>query len=321
MCGSVLPQMQKHSTKTKILIPFLAHIADSSSKELSEEEAVSQGAASKDKKALRDTVNKMIDTLIPAVTSALRLSDFHPKKKEPEPYWNDCRFRELPKDKDTAFAKQVADLYCYCHTTGRNKDADLILAWLLTEAETASTTIFPAFIVPFLPAFRVALNKSGIQISKAEQTVSQHMVAEFLNRCVGSEPSKPTAWILSPLGPCYRPPDCKLCPELDRFLQDPLQEEREFKEINIHFHQRVSKRCYSDFAHQITKDESGREILRVTKNDKVHEEWEKRLNEVGGRMKWFRRCETLLGDRYEELMDMRAVKLTTASRNLKMKAP
>lgn len=159
------------------------------------------------------------------------------------------------------------------------------------------------------------MQQYDLSVSEMQQEACQHMVLVFLNRCVGMEPAKPTTWTRSTLG--CRDGACLLCPKLDEFLEDP-EKEVAYLEDDLpswgrgHLHSQL-------YVHECTPNhemEDGTRMLKIQKSDQewasVHKAWELRCRNVVPSLKpGLAPSHPLLGERYEELVEMRPIKICT----------
>ena len=215
----------------------------------------------------------------------------------------------------------MASFYCQCLYTHHDNEATCVLTWLEDEAETADIRIFHEVIFPFLENLPERMQSYNITVSETQQKASQHMVLAFLNRCVGKEPAKPTTWTRSTRG-CGEAA-CSLCPKLDEFLKDPKKEIAYLEDVRDQWSRWSKGHLYdlcgpwSRAKHECTPDhqmEDGRKLLRIKKTDsewaETHKAWEGRCDRVAGALKHgLVESRPLLGERYDELVEMRPIKI------------
>ena len=134
------------------------------------------------------------------------------------------------------------------------------------------------------------------------------------------EPCKPTHWSRPPLG-CKKA-TCKLCQELDSFLRDPLLAEKTFDDPPEHSWSHQGHIYYqvsytTERAEKVQDEEKKTNRTKVIKTDnvdkKIHQLWKDKYDGVHSKVFQLKGCKGILGGKYDELMDMRVVKLPTDS--------
>lgn len=294
--NSILPLLQRHHSSTIAAISCLTDILD----------------AGRSNEIAQDTAQNIFDRVIPTVTLVLSFGNLYPKAKY-----------EGPRD-DTKLVERVASFYCQLLSTRHEKEANMVLLWLRREIDTAENRIFHAFVLPFLERLYDMLQKYEQSVSDTLQETCQHMVLVLLTRCVGMEPAKPTTWTRSPCG--CESKDCPACPKLDEFLKDPGQEVGYFEDDEPiygfgHLHGRAGSGWSRQGHHECVPGYEmwdGRKMLKIKKSNYEwtfgHEQWEIRYKKVSGKLKnCLQPARALLGERYEELVEMRPVKIVTES--------
>lgn len=211
--------------------------------------------------------------------------------------------------------------YCQCLTTHHENDATAVLDWLRHEVDTAEIRIFHEFVFPFLLKLHGAMQDCSLSVSATQQEACQYMVLAFLNRCVGMEPAKPSTWTRSIRG--CRDAACLLCPKLHEFLQNPEMEIGYLEDgpgpygwsswNKGHLYDQTSWWHESTPHHKMG---DGSEMLRIKKLDKewadTHDAWKRRYGKVTDALKHgLIPSRPLLGEKYEELVKMRPIKIST----------
>lgn len=171
----------------------------------------------------------------------------------------------------------------------------------------------------------------GLQVSETLQEACQHVLLAFLHRYVGMEPAKHTTWTRPTRG-CGSA-FCLPCANLDDFLRDPEKEIEYFGDgtaapewIN-HLLIRASGSPWP--YHECTPDykmEDGRTMLRIKKSNEgwaaaydawkhKYDAWKHKYANAVSELESLALniSRPLLGDRYEELMEMRPIRLPTGN--------
>ena len=158
-------------------------------------------------------------------------------------------------------------------------------------------------------------------MTTAYQSTAHTLLISCFHRCVGMEPSKPADWVRPQLQCSDK--TCKLCPGLNNFLQDPLVAEKIFDDVPnwsstghiyscVHYYSKEKSEAVRDETHKDKKLKT-----KVIKTDNEYQEtlrlWRERFNGVQAKVVELKGCKGLLGDKYDELMEMRIVKLPKES--------
>ena len=266
-----------------------------------------------------DIAESIFDKALHTTTSSLSFRDLYPKQVRNEPsFHRDFEGYAAYEWRDeTKLVERIVSFYCQCLLTHHESEAADLLCWLREEAETADIRVFHEIIFRFLQNLPGRLQMYGLSVSEMQRQVCQHMVLAFLIRCVGTEPAKSTTWTRPALG--CQDETCLLCPKLDDFLHDP---EREFgyledKRLSWYGEGHLYDRASRWDGHECTRNhemEDGRKMLRIKKLDKAwahaHDAWKRKCDILTGKIKYgFFPSRALLGERYDELVEMRPIKL------------
>ena len=296
----ILDLLKKYSKRTIVMISFVAEMFDAC-----------------DRQEISSIITiQIFNDLVGSIIAAPSLSIFHPKQKSQEPHWDpDQSTRECIADKEYVekckFAKKVAVFYQQCLSNGHDGNAASVLLWLESEADTANVCIFPSFIIPFLLALQETLDQHRLSINAAQQAACQKLILTFLNRCVGMEPGRPSEWYRDEPPPSfyiyYHCSGCTSCSTLKDFLNNPAQEIAYF-DVEDDRWKHVEYCTNQPKAGYVNKWIMETNMVQVTKIDPKHTEWEERFEGVQSALKSLQSCRALLGDKYDELMEMRMVK-------------
>ena len=303
LVNSILPMLKKYHTATPGAISCLAEFFD----------------AGKSSELAPKLANQVFDTLVTLVTKSLSFDRLYPKEKSPnEPYIpKDFTYGAYGKRQDY-IADKIASFYSQCLSTNRSKEADAVLNWLHKAVNTADLSIFPTFVLSIIPKLNEKVQSYGLDVSEKQQKTCQHMMVTLLERCVGQEPAKPSTWARPSAG-CGRK-ECKLCPELDKFLADPSQEIGFLKdEAKQRFEIRhLYSRAKFHGDHECDEDhemEDGSKMLKVKKTirswEKGHSAWTGRWQTVVDEFrKSMNAARPLFGDRFDEIYKLRPIKVS-----------
>ena len=300
----MLPLLKKHKSCTAGVISCLAAIFE----------------AGRNNEIPRDTAVSIFDKVVLTTTSALSFQDSYPKNIQKEAYIHPSftgYYRTFGRWlSETELVQQVVNFYSQCLFTHHDNEAASVLNWLKGEGDTADIRIFHEFILPFVAKLYEGMKQYDLRVSETQQEACQHMMLAFLNRCVGMEPAKPTTWTRSSRG-CGKG-TCLMCPRLNDFLKDPEKEIDYFEDEKpawgkSHLHEQA----YYPHGHECTPDhemEDGKKMLRIKKSDKEwadsHYCWKQRCDKVASALKdGLIPSRPLLGERYEELVEMRPIKI------------
>ncbi|KAL8786275.1 MAG: hypothetical protein Q9213_002870 [Squamulea squamosa] len=170
----------------------------------------------------------LFDKLIPSAVSSLSLDCLHDEKLPKDPCW--WTFQHDSREYEANLGKQISHLYCLCRNTNLDMAAEAMLKWIYHEAEIAHSAVFPYVVLPFLNAYPKVLNDYNIAIIPEIQETFSSLTTKVTERCVGSEPIKPTNWSRDSIN-CNEPNE--ICTKFNAFLVDPDKEEESFPEISI----------------------------------------------------------------------------------------
>ncbi len=291
----MLPLLKKHKSCTAGVIPCLAAIFE----------------AGRNNEIPQSTAEHIFDKVVHTTTSALSA---YPKEINKEPYVH-ANFTDRWLQK-TELVQQVVNFYCQCLFTHHDSEASSVLNWLTDEVDTANIRIFHEFILPFLAKLYEGMQQYDLCVSNTQQEACQHMVLAFLNRCVGMEPAKPTTWTRSSRG-CGEK-TCLMCPRLNDFLKDPEKEIDYFEDDQPRWGKgHLHEQAYYPHEHECTPNhemEDGKKMLRIKKSDKewadLHYHWKRRCDKVASTLNdGLISSRPLLGKKYEELVEMRPIKI------------
>ena len=181
-----------------------------------------------------------------------------------------------------------------------------LLQKIQTQASELTVEQSKEFLMSFLEEIMTVVDVSSV----GAQRCIQSLVTSYITQTVGKEPKKPSDWArpeeVKPI--CYR--KCADCPKMNTFLRDPeLQHHILSCEEPWHL-----KFKYNYFRY-LEVDEVDRTPVAVTKTlkwwEEQHRKWESRASDALEALQKLPQAELkqCLTHRYDEIMDLRAVKV------------
>ncbi|KAI9706510.1 MAG: hypothetical protein M1836_003516 [Candelina mexicana] len=298
----VLPIAKKFVSNSSFTIGFTRGLFGAGEKNRIPENAVSN--------IFRD----LLSDLIPAFTLGVQV----PSPKRPRLGYTsyDSERSETSEESEPSLMTggELADLIEQCISLGLEHEVDQILIKLQTEISDMDTSDLGTFVIPFLEEFLTILEEQEIPLSTPRyQSFFKHALNSYITRYVNLEPAPPkdgTRKELEGTG-C----GCKDCNSLNEFLFDPAQKSTTFsmpekrrKHIELRIepipHLKVETiRTTKPFSLKVEKTEADWK--------EEHDMWEKRSKEVEKQLKGLglQKLREILGEKYDELVEQRVVKL------------
>ncbi|KAL8690810.1 MAG: hypothetical protein Q9218_003836 [Villophora microphyllina] len=282
----------------------------------------------------KDLVRKMCHDLVQDVICAFALEFNKPPKapKVPLP-WSHLLRRSSPSPEPSKpnfmTSTELAKLAFIISDMGLSDEVKSLVQKITTSCESVAMTAFETLLLPFLKILRdLCRDGDRISIDDASENdmtskfspLYQGVLASYLTRFVGAEPVHPSDWRRPSKG-CGSH-TCADCKQLDRFLTSPTQQRGRFPIYNnrrAHLHGLVD----GDLGLTHDTERTGSpQTLVITKTDKgwqnEHRLWKCGCLTAKSQMEALEpELRRLLGDRYNEITGLDAVKTAEYNTGIK----
>lgn len=207
---------------------------------------------------------------------------------------------------------RIAEVFSHCLSMGLKDEMDQLVAKLKQEAGKADSVALEQVLMPFLRNLPQVMRDQDIPlVTENYQELFKQVISLYVFRYVRREPQRPPNWACPKKG-C----GCKDCVHLDLFLSSPTRQTMEFTTTGPkrnHIEDRV--RGLNEICTSTKMNGRAPHTLILTKTmdwwKSSHDAWSNRcslalasINSIG-----IDNLKQLLGDKYDELVDMRQVKL------------
>ena len=213
---------------------------------------------------------------------------------------------------------RTAHLIGCCLAWGLQDEENYLLKKIAQEASSADHRTLNVIFTPFLQTLRQIMEQNNIPFIRQDyRYLFQHIIDLFIIEYVKMEPRRPATQTCSKAG-CGVGRQCQDCWDLDDFLRHPSHKSWDLTttgQRRDHVERRVIASQSPYFRCDTIENPHAPHTLRVTKT--LNEAWE------ASHLAWLRRCthakemlaaigrdalEQLLGERYDECVELRAVR-------------
>lgn len=275
----------------------------------------------------RAAVRLCFQVLLPEITPRLLLLDAKQKTAIKQ---RSLRHRSALK-LERSFAQdatpeQIAEVMCNCLEFSITSSLDAVVRQLLTEeSESKTPNIFEMVYLPFLKHLlelikelqtwktktrRVLQEVPNYLQSPSIKKLFEKLVKRHLRRLNTPEPplpANPTNWVKPKMG-CNEE-TCRDCKKLDRFLEDPVKQQEQFKASAArrkHIEQQVRGIASASDSQGTTVESTPKTEFRfrvfqdpypgILVVEKSHKDWEKQI------LAWSQKCEAAMHQIEQELI-------------------
>ena len=213
---------------------------------------------------------------------------------------------------------RIAHLIGCCLAWGLEDEENYLLKKMAREASSADSRTLNVILMPFLQTLRQTMEQNSIPFIRQDyRDLFQHIIGLFIIEYVHMEPRRPADQTCSKAG-CGVGRRCQDCWDLDDFLRHPSHNSWDLTttgQRRDHVERRVLGSQSPCFRCDTIENPHPPHTLRVTKT--LNEAWE------ASHLAWLRRVthakemlaaigrdalEQILGDKYDECVELRAVR-------------
>ncbi|KAI9836173.1 MAG: hypothetical protein M1837_003436 [Sclerophora amabilis] len=309
MFQQILPIVKKHVSDMNFAVTFLLCLDIS-------------GQRHSLSKEVRETVFRdILSDIIPVFT----LQDQAPSHKRSRFTYsasglNSTLPRGADRPSESVSASDLVNLLEMCMILGLEGEIDQIFKRLKSEATTVDVSALGKIYIPLLGQLAEVIRKRQHPLTETYRDFYRHSVESYILRFVGIEPAYPVDWKRDRRG-C----GCWECKDLDTFLLNPAEPSAKFS-TNLRRRNHLANRLggtYNNKNYPMTTETAGSpHTLVVYKTDNEWKSavsaWKKRFKTASLQLRAMHHetSKQLLGEKYEELFELRMVRLdrdTTSS--------
>ncbi|KAK5016330.1 hypothetical protein LTR60_002081 [Cryomyces antarcticus] len=293
----ILPYVKKHTERTPFVMAFLIHLYEQVESE----------------KLTRDvTTNVFRDVLFSMAADFTLEEKAESNKRQQTTYYSSSpAFYEPPNH--PIEGSDLGTLLGQCISLGLTNEVEMLLDNTASQLNNISESSVNYITFPLLKQLLHVWKEGGVDLANpAYETFFQRVIATKIMRCVKMEPVMPADWSQRPQG-C----GCEDRRKLDRFLTSPTAKFERFaiKESRRKHLERQLNSC-SNFSRTTDRGRSPYSLV-ITKSRGgwrgEHQAWETRFRNTARTLRSLGDDEMkqLLAGRWEEFMELRAVKSST----------
>jgi hypothetical protein len=217
--------------------------------------------------------------------------------------------------------KNLSTFIVNCFRCNLNRDTYKILKLLINEFKTLNGLSFHETLLPFLHRVATAWTKSALSDNAAYQKSFQDTLHLYIVRYVQPEPEAPE--IVRPPIQCSLPSTCKNCTSINAFLQHPTQTQSPEYRIAIAEYEHVNTALRTLLRADVDVIVINRSVWKFVYMNKTTQQFTDKLAVWKSKREHTQEALCLfgdevlikvLGDRYDEIANMRCVRLEPKGR-------